>query len=165
MEEMQIETRPQPRKAILSFTEYTLLNEKLSKLESYPKAGTNRLWPMYPELVKVDQTFDTEGNEVSFDIMCAADIGATLQESYPEIFENLTLVESWEVENYEGELDLLELEGLTTEQIDWFLENVNDQWTYKDGQMIIIGDEQPSTLEIVESIVNKGLNIGIYENN
>ena len=152
-------------KALLNYTDYTLLNEALSKAKGYPKNGTHRIWSMYPDLAKVNRQFDTEGNEISFDITCALKIPSSMLEKYPQFFEGLNLVNDWEVVPYEGELELFELHGLTTEQIDWVFENINEQFTFKNGQMLIVGDQQPSTLEIVEKLVNKGLNIGIYEEN
>ena len=150
-------------KALLNYTDYTKLNEALSKLEGYPKRKTLRIWPMYPAFAKVNQTFDTEGNEVSFDLACVADIPSRFLEDYPEHFEGLNLVNDWEVEPYEGEIDLLELEDLTTEQIDWWLNNFDEQGYYKEDLTVLIGNEQPTTLDTVEKLVNKGLNIGIYE--
>ncbi len=165
LEEIQEETRPQPQTALLSYTQYTKLNEALSKEEGYPKNGTWRIWSMYPDLAKVNRQFDEDENETSFDIVCALKVSGSMLEKYPAYFEGLNLVNDWEVVPYNGELDLFELEGLTTEQIDWVFENINEQFTFKDGQMLIVGDQQPSTLEIVEKLVDKGLNVGIYEEN
>lgn len=152
-------------KALLNYTDYTKLNEALSKEEGYPKNGTHRIWSMYPDLAKVNRQFDEDGNEISFDIVCALKVSGSLLEKYPQYFEELSLVNDWEVVPYNSELDLFELEGLTTEQIDWVFENINEQFAFKNGQMLIVGDEQPSTLDIVEKLVEKGLNIGIYEEN
>ena len=150
-------------KALLNYTDYTLLNEALSKAKGYPKNGTHRIWSMKPDLAKVNRQFDEDGSEISFDIVCALKVSGSMLEEYPQFFEGLNLVNDWEVVPYEGELELLELHGLATEQIDWVFENINEQFTFKDGQMLIVGDQQPSTLEIVEKLVDKGLNIGIYE--
>lgn len=152
-------------KALLNYTDYTKLNEALSKAKGYPKNGTYRIWSMYPDLAKVNRQFDEDGNETSFDIVCALKVSGSMLEEYPEYFEGLNLVNDWEVVPYDGELDLFELEGFTTEQIDWVFENINEHFTFKDGQMLIVGDQQPSSLEIVEKLVEKGLNIGIYEEN
>lgn len=161
LEEIQEETRPQPQTALLSYTQYTKLNEALSKAKGYPKGGTYRIWSMYPDLAKTNRQFDEDGNETSFDIVCALKVSGSMLEKYPEYFDGLTLVNDWEVVPYNGELDLFELEGLTTEQIDWVFENINEQFTFKDGQMLIVGDEQPSTLDIVEKLTEKGLIVGI----
>lgn len=163
LEEIQPESRPMPQTALLSYTQYTLLNEAISKAKGYPKNGTSRIWSMYPDLAKVNQTFDTEGNETSFDIVCALKVSGSMLEEYPQYFEGLELVNDWDVIPYDGELDLLELDGLTTETIDWFLENVNDQFVFQDGMIITIGDRQPSTLNVVKELTDKGLLIGIYD--
>ena len=89
---------------LLTYTEYIQLNKSLSEAKGYDKKGkTIRVWPIEPTLVKVNQQYDEEGLEISFDLLCRADIEADDMKNYPELFEGLEFMNSWDVVSFDGE--------------------------------------------------------------
>jgi hypothetical protein len=149
--------------ALVTYSQYVKLNESLSKAKGYDMSkDTQRIWPISPTFAKVNVSTDLEGNE-TFELKCIVEISCENLELFKQVWEGLNLLDSWTVEPFEAEFNPIEIDGLTTEQIDWFLENYNATGYCKDELTIILGDDQPSTLQVIEQLVEKGLIIGIYE--
>ena len=86
--------------ALLTFEQYIRLNKLLSEAKGYDKKGkTQRVWQINPALVKVNIQEDE-----SFDLLCRADIEADDMNNYPELFEGLELMNSWDVVSFDGEV-------------------------------------------------------------
>lgn len=152
---------------LLSFGEYIQLNESLSKAKGYDLTkSTQRVWKMNPDLAKVNRTFDEEGNEIGYDLMCVIEISADIQENYPELIEGLKLINPWDVVKAEDTLDILEAEDLTTETIDWLLKHYDKVGRKEDGLILWLGNEAPSPelLSVIENLVNAGLTISVIDN-
>jgi hypothetical protein len=126
--------KPQPKVALLSFTDYYILNERLSTLRGWElEKGTERVYPMLPQLAKVNII------ETGYENLCVMPVSSEFQELYPELFTNL-------VNTYIPSPDSITeiiTEGMSTEQIDWALKHFAA--TKSKVEMIWLGDNQRSS--------------------
>lgn len=157
----EIETRPQPKFALLSLDEYVALNCAYSLEKGYAVGQkTERCFEIYPSVAKTNIVYDQDGNEVSFDTdKVIVPISSHIQEFYPDLISGFTLVDSFEhVDQSITEFDLL-TEDATV--IGWLLQQVdrvggnNEQITLNVSQALL--DMLPD--QALENMNAKGLNI------
>ena len=95
-EQQHIETRPQPKFALLTFGEYYQLNHDLSIARGWQLGiDTERYAPMNTPLAKVNVEYDTEGNEISYEIRLVMPISSEIQENHPDLLTGIELVNSY----------------------------------------------------------------------
>jgi len=158
---MIIETRPQPKFALLSLDEYVALNCAYSVAKGYAVGQhTERCFEIYPSVAKTNIVYDGDGNEVSFDTdKIIVPISAEIQMDYPSLISGFTLVDSFErVDQSVTEFDLLTEDANV---IGWLLQQVdrvggnNEQITLNVSQVLL--DMLPDNA--LENMNAKGLNI------
>ena len=90
------ETRPQPKVALLSFSEYFGLNCKLSVAKGYNLDDlTARVFEMNPKAAKVNIQYDTDGNTLSYDSALVAYISSEIQINYPDLLTGVELIDKY----------------------------------------------------------------------
>ena len=89
--------------ALLTYTEYTEINMIMSRVKYENDNKTRRVWRIYPTLIKVNQTFDLEGNETGYNLLCKADIEAEHLQDFPELFEGVELIDGHGLTIFDGE--------------------------------------------------------------
>lgn len=140
------ETRPQPKTALLTFSEYFILNEKLSNLKGYELSkDTERVFTMLPQLAKVNIKYDAKGKELSYENLCVMPISSELQETFPELMP--VLVESYIPST--DQITEIETEAMTTSQVDWCLKHFA---ATKANPEYLILMEQPRSKESDEAV-------------
>lgn len=145
-----IETRPQPKTALLQPNEYYKLNEAISKAKGWEIGqGTERTFSMSPELAKVNIQYDSEGVETSYEEAYVMPISSDMQLNYPELLEGIELVSSY-VKSDDAISEIIGT-GLTEAIEVWFLHhfvkvgNVN-------GVETIWLDSEPITEDVTDLI-------------
>jgi len=114
----QIETRPQPAYALLTFGQYFSLNKSISIARGWKLGGsTERTFSMNPNAAKVNIKYDDEGIEVSYDAKLVMRLSSEIQETHADLLEGVELHKTYiHVDNPVSELfvDMYEMET-----IDW----------------------------------------------
>lgn len=146
MEEQQyIETRPQPGYALLTFGEYYKLNHDLSIARGWQlNKDTERYVPMNTPLAKVNSEFDSEGNEISYEVKLVMPISSEIQEIHADLLTGIELVSSYQ--EVEGQITEIVAIGLSSDIIDWTLLHYLKVGTIRDGLVIWLEDEARSSL-------------------
>ena len=81
--------------ALLSVTEYETLNHQISEAMGFDsEKPTERYAPTEPQLAKINIVYDEEGNE-SYDTIPVMPILPIIQENFPELLIDLTLLDSY----------------------------------------------------------------------
>jgi len=146
MEEQQyIETRPQPGYTLLSFGEYYQLNHDLSIARGWKLDNdTERYAPMNTPLAKINSEFDSEGDEISYEVKLVMPISSEIQENHADLLEGIELVSNYT--NVEGQITEIVALGLNSDIIDWTLLHYLRVGTLRDGLVIWLEDEARSAL-------------------
>ncbi len=139
--------------ALLTYSEYYILNEKLSKLRGWTLGNdTERVYSMMPQLAKVNIQYDEEGNETGYENLCVMPISAEIQELYPELMPVLhdSYIPS------EDTITEIITEGMNTQEIDW---NLQHYAATKSNPELIWMESEPRTHEsdkAVEELIALG---------
>jgi hypothetical protein len=132
----------EPKTALLTYSEYYILNEKLSTLRGWEIGkDTERVYPMLPQLAKVNVTYNSEGVETGYENLCVMEISSEFQELYPELMP--TLHDSY-IPSPDAITEII-AEGMTTEQIDWAIKHFR---LYHDGLKTIWLESEAPSLEL-----------------
>lgn len=146
-----------PKYVILPPGEFYKLNHDLSELEGFDLSkNTQRYFPMIPELAKINQVFDDEGNELSYDIVFVVKISGRLQEKHPDFWLNYELVDSYV--KCEDEINTIISTGLNSEVIDWSL---NHFAALKVSGEKILWFEDESRTQLSDGAVERLIELGI----
>lgn len=111
---------------LLTVGEYIALNNEISVFKGYDLSkSTQRVYPVNPSLAKINIVYEDE-KEVSFDLRCVVKVSVRDQEIYSGIFSKYELIRKSEVNFTDIQLNEIEAEGLSTEQIDWYLNHYSE---------------------------------------
>jgi hypothetical protein len=143
--ELQIETRPQPGYALLTFGEYYQLNHDLSIARGWQLDNdTERYAPMNTPLAKINIEYDEEGNEISYEVKLVMPISSEIQENYADLLTGIELVNNYQ--EVEGQITEIIAVGLNSDIIDWTLLHYLRVGTIREGLVLWLEDEARSSL-------------------
>ena len=157
---MNKEPRPQPAYTLLTFGQYADINCKLSIAKGYDLTKpTQRVFTMNPPAAKYNIVRDSEGNITKYDVRVVMPVSSEHQIDYPEIFENVELVDSYEP--VDSPIQELVVDITNEDTLNWTLVQFSVAGSKEDQLTLIISNETKAimTEDMIEKVFSFGLNI------